>query len=95
MTWLRNTSLAATSGFAAGGLMNFPTAQAWAARLDVDGIIGGRIANVGVPDTACSDPGTSTGSGCVGGALGHMYNMTMDGIAGTGISPNHNDNTII
>lgn len=43
ITWLADANYAKTSGFDADGLMNWPTANAWAAGLDFNGITGWRL----------------------------------------------------
>jgi hypothetical protein len=98
ITWLRDSNYAATSGFSAGGLMNFSTAQSWASGLNINGITGWRLADVGQPDASCGAQDAhygSTGTNCTGGELGHMYYVEMGGTAGTSLSASHNSNYIL
>lgn len=95
ITWLRDANYAQTSGFAAGGLMTFATAQSWAAALTLGGVSGWSLADVAQPDAACASQDVtygSTGAGCTGGQLGHMFYTLLGGTAGTNITTSHGAN---
>ena len=78
LTWLANAN--------ANGLMNWDTANAWAAGLDVEGMTGWRL-----PTALNSDGSGPCGpSDCTGSEMGNLFYNVLGGVAGTSITTTHN-----
>ena len=87
LTWLADAN-------AAGTIMNWADANAWAAGLDVDGVTGWRLPDTLQPDTSCdSQYGVSSwGLNCTGSEMGNLFYNVLGGSAGTSITTTHNAN---
>lgn len=83
LTWLADANYAQTSGYDADGAMNFSTANAWAAGLDVAGVTGWRLAS--------TDPALS-GINQSGSEMGNLFYNVLGGVAGQSITTTHNAN---
>ncbi len=77
ITWLGDANFAKTSSFDADGLMDWTTANAWASTLTVGGFNNWRLPTTLQPDISCSSQsgGQSSGNGCTGSEMGHLYNV--------------------
>lgn len=90
ITWLADANYARTSGFAdAGpdGRMPWGTARSWIDSLNAEsggvghlGVNDWRLPQTAQPDAGCSnqEPGKSSGTGCSGSEMGHLYYL--DGV---------------
>jgi hypothetical protein len=90
LTWLANAD-------AAGTTMNWATANAWAAVLDIDGIAGAdgwRLPTTLQPDSSCGTQvsGVSSGYNCTGSEMGNLFYNVLGGVAGSSITTTHNPN---
>ena len=94
ITWLRNANAGAGSSFDNGasstdGRMTWANANNWATTLTVGSYSGWRLPTTKQPDPTCSDsfvfPGfgiQSTGSGCTGSEMGHLWHTELGNAAG-------------
>ena len=76
------------------GLSSWFDASAWAASLNIGGVIGWRLPDTMQPDPTCSnqDGNTSTGFFCTGSEMGNLFTNVLGGVAGTSIATTHNAN---
>ena len=83
-----------TSGYDADGRMNWATANAWAAGLDIDGVTGWRLPTTLQPDSSCGTQvgGVSSGYNCTGSEMGNLFYNVLGGTAGQSITTSHNSN---
>lgn len=84
ITWLQDANFNAGSRFDDGssnsdGLMTWASAIVWADRLEFGGFSNWRLPMTKQPDPTCSNSILSTGSGCTGSEMGHLFNI--DGIS--------------
>ena len=88
LTWLADANAGAGSAFDDGidpadGLMSWENANAWAASLTVGGVSDWRLPATLQPDPSCTQQaggGTiSTGGGCIGGEMGHLFYEELGG----------------
>ena len=75
ITWLADANYAKTSGYDADGLMNWTTANAWAAGLSYGGYSDWRLPT--------SD--TCVNFNCTGSEMGHLFYTELGGTAGSSI----------
>ena len=75
ITWLADANYAKTSGYDVEGQMDWTTANAWAASLNIGGYTGWRLPTTLQPDASCQTQkdGKSYGYNCTGSELGHLY----------------------
>lgn len=94
ITWLADANLAASNSFGIGGIdanggMDWNTANAWIAALNASnhlGVSDWRLPFTPELDASCSDyPVYSTGMGCRGSELGHLYYDELGGEPYVGI----------
>jgi len=65
ITWLADANYAQTSGYDTDGKMNWTTANAWAASLNIGGYTGWRLPT--------ADPACGTDFNCITNELGHLF----------------------
>ena len=99
ITWLGDANFAKTSGFITDGLMNWTTANAWAASLTVGGFTNWRLPTTTQPDASCSNQSIQSGFpdqgvayGCTGNEMGHLFYEELGGTAGSSILSRVNPN---
>lgn len=89
ITWLADANYAQTSGFDSDGLMKWDHALIWAEDLDPygSGITGWRLPTTLQPDSSCGwqSPWASSGPGCVGSEMGHLFYHELGGVAGASV----------
>ena len=97
--WLADMRLAdsqafwLTTGIGTNGEMNWFTANTWIDAMNAHNSGLGwldfndwRLPTTTVPDASCSTPGSSTGTGCAGSEMGHLYYTEFGLSAGTNAS---------
>jgi hypothetical protein len=82
ITWLQDANYADTTNFAINGYMSWSEANAWAAGLNIGGIMDWRLPT--------SD--TCIGYNCTNSEMGNMFYNVLGGIAGEPLSVTHNAN---
>jgi len=93
VTWLADANYAKTSGYSATGAMDWSTANAWAASLNIDGVTGWQLPNTVQPDPSCSiQSPVSYGYNCAGSPMGELFYNELGGVAGSSITTTHNSN---
>jgi len=87
LTWLADAN-------AAGVTMDYPSAAAWVAGVNINGVTGWRLPTTLQPDPSCSSQvsGDSFGFDCTGSEMGNLFYNVLGGIAGSSISTIHNSN---
>lgn len=90
LTWLADANYAQTSGFDSDGRMNWATADAWAANLEIGGVIGWRLPDTLEFDATCDN--LPIGYNCTGSEMGNMYYNVLGGNASSLLSSIHNTN---
>jgi len=81
ITWLGDANFSQTSGFDGDGLMTWTVANnSWAPGLMVGGFTDWRLPTTTQPDATCSlqnfpAPGQSSGTGCTGSEMGHLFHV--------------------
>ena len=78
LTWLANAN-------AAGTMMDWATANAWAAGLTVGGVTGWRLPDTLQPDSSCEfqDVGDSYGYNCTGSEMGNLFYNVLGNTTGS------------
>ena len=78
LTWLANAN-------AAGTMMGWVTANAWAAGLTVGGVTGWRLPDTLQPDSSCGSQsgGNSYGSNCTGSEMGNLFYNILGNTSGS------------
>ncbi len=84
LTWLADSNYAQTSGYDADGLMTWTVANAWAASLDLDGVVGvdgWRLPDTLQPDASCDSQSGGIGYGyyCTGSEMGNLFYNVLGG----------------
>ena len=94
LTWLADANYAQTSGYDADGLMDWSTANSWAAGLDMAGVTGWRLADTLQPDASCdTQTGSySNGANCTGSEMGNLFYNVLGGVAINSITAVNNTN---
>ncbi len=85
VTWLANANAAANTAYdilsPGSGLMNWTTAKAWAANLNVDGVTGWSLPTMSDPGATCVDSSSGTTCGWnsdpASGELAHLFFTTL------------------
>lgn len=89
ITWLADANYSQTSGFDSDGLMKWDQALLWAEGLDPygSGITGWRLPTTLQPDPSCGwqSPWASSGPGCAGSEMGHLFYRELNGVAGVSV----------
>ncbi|MBI5659432.1 MAG: DUF1566 domain-containing protein [Nitrosomonadales bacterium] len=97
VTWLANTNLAASNTFGVSGVgitwdgrMTWNTAQSWIGAMNTANYLGfndWRLPTTLQPDASCSDQwfGISSGYGCTGSEMGHLFYNELGGVAGSSV----------
>lgn len=94
ITWLANANYYASANSGSSGAVVWSTAM-WEATSNILGVSGWRLPKTLVPDSSCSryaSEGTSTGWGCAGSEMSHLFYAELGGVAGNSILSVHNDN---
>lgn len=95
LTWLADANYAQTTGYDADGFMDWATANAWAASLNINGVSGWRLPDTVQPDASCwiqSPFGYGSGVDCTGSELGNLFYNVLGGDSGAPIWITHNAN---
>ncbi|MGA9165548.1 MAG: PEP-CTERM sorting domain-containing protein [Thiobacillus sp.] len=100
ITWLANANLAATNTFGVSGInptgyMTRATAQSWIEAMNTANYLGYNnwmLPTTLQPDASCGIQvaGVSTGYGCTGSEMGHLFYSELGGVAGSSITTTHN-----
>lgn len=87
LTWLQDAS-------AAGTIMNWVDANAWAMSLNVSGVTGWRLPDTMQPDPSCElqNNGNSSGANCTGSEMVNLFYNVLGGVYGRPISMTHSSN---
>lgn len=88
-TWLADADYARTDVPGSFGILTWSAAIAWVANLEFAGHTEWRL-----PRTLFGDPGctqaVSTGTGCSGSEMGHLFYIELEGVAGEKITTHGN-----
>lgn len=97
ITWLADANAGAGSAFddagpndtSTDGRMSWNNAMAWAHSLSIGGFTDWRLPITADPDTSCSNSGlgSTTGRGCIGSEMGHLFHMELGGDPSDTLSP--------
>jgi hypothetical protein len=102
ITWLANANLAATNTFGVSGIdpsgyMHSYTATLWIDAMNAANYLGyndWRLPTTLQPDATCGGQsgGVSSGYGCTGSEMGHLFYTELGGAAGSSIQDTNNGN---
>lgn len=88
VTWLADADHARTSG-ATGFVLSWPDAMAWVDALEFAGHTEWRLPRTLIGDPGCAQA-QSTGTGCSGSEMGHLFYVELGGVEGEKITTHGN-----
>jgi len=94
ITWLADADYARTDVPGSFGFLSWPEAIAWTANLEFAGQTEWRLPRTLVGDPGCAQA-VSTGTGCSGSEMGHLFYVELEGVAGEKITTHGNSQSAL